>query len=374
MHHHEGSGIDPNPRSRGIMGTRMSSRLSLSALAFLTTFAACSKNSATPPVADAQTVDDGSSRDAPKGSASASTTASGPAPLGALPPLPTATGSGRFAIPGRTEDAIEVVLPEKRAAKPALLIAFHATGEDAPNVVEAFDLVARAEGLGFVAIAPRAGYRDAPHPPDVDHPANWGGSSWNMWTPGVEKNEDLRYVRALIEAAKKSWNIDPARVYTAGFSNGAFFSYFVAASMPDRVSGFAANSGGWTTEACPQRTDHDGSSLYPIAAAANAPASKDLTCANVFADPKVPKKCRPTAANKLRPPATSGRTPFGYLAHYIGDDAVSPVWSCLLAESLGGRAKAKIRTREADGTAGHAVMPGFIDDAFKFFAGRTTAQ
>jgi len=331
--------------------------------------AACSKKPTPPSIPDGQAGTEGAAR------ATASSGAPAPGVLpspGALPPLPKATGPGRFAIPGRAEAAIEVVLPETRAARPPLLIAFHGTGEEPENIVAGFELVEKAASLGFVAIAPRAGYRDTPHPPDVDHPADWGGSSWNMWTARPDANEDLRYVRALIDAAQQSWGADITRVYAAGFSNGAYFSYFVAASMPERIAGFAEMSGGWSTDACPSRTDQDGTSLFLMKT--TAPAGREMTCASLAADPGFPAKCRVTGANKLHAPRPGGRVPFGYLSHYSVDDSVSVVWSCLLAEGLGARARTKIHAREADGTTGHTVMPGFIDGAFAFFAGRTNAQ
>ena len=264
-------------------------------------------------------------------------------------------------------------MPEPRAAKPPLLIAFHGTGEEPENIVASFDLVEKAASLGFVAIAPRAGYRDTKHPADVDHLADWGGSSWNMWASSADANEDLRYVSALIDAAEKSWGVDTTRVYVAGFSNGAFFSYFVAASMPDRIAGFASMSGGWMTDACPTRADGDGTSLYLMQT--SAPAGREMTCASIFADPSFPSACHVTSTNHLHAPKTSARVPFGYIGHYSVDDTVSVAWSCLLAEGLGARAKTIIRAREADGTTtGHYPMPDFITGAFGFFAGRTGAE
>lgn len=335
-------------------------RLSFVLAASVVMAAACSKTPA--PLADASP-----SAAPPESPAKGTRPASA-----ALPSLPAVTGAGRFAIPGRAEAAIEVVLPERRVAKPPLLIAFHATGEEPENIVASFELVEKAAALGFVAIAPRAGYREAKHPADVDHPADWGGSSWNMWAASADANEDLRYVRALIDAAQKSWGVDTTRVYTAGFSNGAYFSYFVAASMPDRVAGFAAMSGGWFTDACPSRTDRDGTSLHLMQT--SAPAGRELTCGAIFADKAFPSRCRVTPTNKLRAPRPSARVPFGYLAHYSVDDTVSVAWSCLLAEGLGARAKTMIRAREANGTTGHYPMPDFIGGAFGFFARRTSAD
>ena len=285
--------------------------------------------------------------------------------------LPSATGPGRFTLAGRSEDAIQVVLPANRAAHPPLVLAFHGTGGEPIDAVDGFDLVTKAASLGFVVIAPRAGYRSGIHPADVDHAENDGGSSWNMWTANPAQNDDLLYLRALIDAAKASWGVDTTRVYTIGFSNGAFFSYFAAASMPDRIAGFAENSGGWMSDACPTRTDTNGTSLYLLTT--NPPAGQDVTCATLTADPKFPPACRPSASNKLRPPSGT-RVPFGYIGHYSADDTVSVVWSCVLAEGLGARAQTRIRGSDLDGTTGHATMPGFIDAAWAFFAGRTTAD
>ena len=291
---------------------------------------------------------------------------------GVLASLATVTGPGRFAMPGRGEDAIEVVVPQTHASSPPLLIVFHGTGGEPAGAVADFDLVAKAEALGFVAIAPRAGYRGGAHPPDVDHPADTGESSWNMWTASPDANEDLAYVRALIEAARRSWGADVTRVYTAGFSNGAFFSYFVAASMPEKIAGFAAMSAGWTTDACPTRTDADGASQFLMTT--DAPAGQDMTCATIFADPQFPSQCRATATNKLRPPTPGARVPFGYVGHYSLDDTVSVAWSCMLAEGLGARVQTKIRAKELDGTTGHTVMADFINGAFTSFGGRTNTQ
>lgn len=345
----------------------MSRRLHQLALAAVVATAACNK---TPTPTSAPVVDGQAAAPADAGTPSPARTAQ-PA-KGPLPPLPKATGAGRFAIPGRAEAAIHVVVPEPRVTKPPLLIAFHATGEEPENIVAAFDLVETAASLGFVAIAPRAGYRDTKHPPDVDHPADWGGSSWNMWSASADANEDLRYVRALIDSAEKSWGVDTTRVYVAGFSNGAYFSYFTAASMPDRIAGFAAMSGGWSTDACPARTDADGTSLYLMHT--SAPAGKEMTCASIFADKTFPSKCRVSATNKLHAPRPSARVPFGYIGHYSTDDSVSVAWSCLLAEGLGARARTILRAREPDGTTGHYPMPDFLRGAFKFFAKRSTAD
>ncbi|HUS68261.1 MAG TPA: hypothetical protein VMZ28_27190, partial [Kofleriaceae bacterium] len=135
-------------------------------------------------------------------------------------PLPSTTGDGTFTISGRSENAIRVVVPSPKPAHPPLVIAFHATGGEPSGAISDSQLSVNAAKYGLVAIAPRAGYRSGSHPGDVDHEPNSSGSSWNMWDPDPNTNDDLRYVQALIAAAKTTWDVDTTRVYTVGFSNG----------------------------------------------------------------------------------------------------------------------------------------------------------
>jgi dienelactone hydrolase len=289
--------------------------------------------------------------------------------------LPSKTGTGTFTIPGRQESMIEVVVPSPLPANPPVVIGFHSTGGEPSEAISDFQLDQNAPAKGFIAIAPRAGYRNGIHPADVDHDTNEGDSSWNMWAQDVASNEDLQYVLALIDAAKLTYNADTSRVYTMGFSNGAFMSYFVAASLPDKIAGFGENSGGWTTDSCPARgpNDSNGLGFYPMSGPA---AGQTVTCATLYASssPQFPAQCTPTASNHLRPPPAGTRIPFGYLAHYSSDDTVSVEYSCFLFTALGSRVTTNIRYSDTDGTKGHNMQPDFFDKAWSFFALRTNAQ
>jgi predicted esterase len=297
----------------------------------------------------------------------------------AVPPtnqrLPLRTGAGTFSIPGRTESDLRVAVPSPLPSRPPIVIAFHGTGDEPGGAMSDSQLEDNAQRHGFVAIAPRAGYRNGVHPPDVDHERDSTGSSWNMWDLDPTTNEDLRYVLALIAAAKATYDADTTRVYTLGFSNGAFMSYFVAASLPDVIAGFGEHSGGWTTDNCPTRygADSSGLSFYPT----SGPAPGVTTsCAALYAstNPKFPSTCIPTSTNLLRPPRPAGRVPFGYLGHYTSDDTVSVAWTCYLATALGARATTTLRWSTSDGTSGHNVAPDFFEQAWAFFANRTNTQ
>jgi predicted esterase len=298
-----------------------------------------------------------------------------PPDLSSVPRLPMRTGAGTFAISGRTETAIRVAVPSPLPPSPPIVIAFHGTGDEPSGAMSDSQLEDNARKYGFVAIAPRAGYRNGGHPADVDHEANSTGSSWNMWNLDPNTNEDLRYVVALIAAAKATYDADTTRVYTLGFSNGAFMSYFVAASLPDVIAGFGEHSGGWTTDSCPTRygADSAGLSFYPTSGPAPGVTT---TCAALYASmsPKFPSTCIPTATNLLRPPRPGARVPFGYLGHYTSDDIVSVAWTCYLSTALGARATTTLRWSTTDGTSGHNVAPDFFDKAWTFFALRTNTQ
>jgi predicted esterase len=289
---------------------------------------------------------------------------------GAAPLLPRTSGRATFAIPGRTETAIDLVVPAGLGASPPLVIAFHPTGGEPSEAISDFELDQNATRYKFVAVAPRAGYRNGVHPADVDHELNGGDSSWNMWAQGVAANEDLRYVLALIDSAHATFNVDMTRVYTVGFSNGAFFAYFAAASLPDRIAGFAENSGGWTTRSCPTAY---GSSSYQQSSS-SVPSGTAIACSTLFSDASFPLNCQFGASNPLTAPPLGARIPFGYLAHYSSDDTVSVQWSCFLSQALGSRAQISVRFQDTDGTRGHNMQPDAFDRAWTFFAGRSTAD
>lgn len=328
-------------------------------------------------VAEPSTTGDTAVTDSATGKDTAAVTDAAGIDLGALPSLPASTGAATFAMPGRSESDISVVVPAGIAAGAPLVISFHPTGGSESEGISQFKLEENAETYRFIAIAPRAGYRSGSHPADVDHGENGGGSSWNMWDLNPATNEDLRYVLALIEAARRTYGVDTSRVYTMGFSNGAFFSYFVAAALPSAIAGFAENSGGWTTDACPTRYDADTDQISFYPGAGGVGAGTAIACSTLFAKSAFPTKCRVTATNRLRPPTAGARVPFGYLAHYTTDSIVSVMWSCILSEALGNRVQTTIRASDTDQWGSyqdHSNMPDFFSKAWAFFANRTNAQ
>ena len=61
-------------------------------------------------------------------------------------------------------------------------------------------------------------------------------------TPGGEKDRDLHLVDAMFAWATKTYNVDRARVFAAGHSNGGSMVYVLWAAQPDRFAAFAPSS------------------------------------------------------------------------------------------------------------------------------------
>lgn len=70
----------------------------------------------------------------------------------------------------------------------------------------------------------------------------------------VAGNRDLAFARAMLDEIENSHCVDRARVYSTGFSNGAFFTHLLGCVMADRIAAIAAVGGGELTVPCrPQR-------------------------------------------------------------------------------------------------------------------------
>lgn len=130
-------------------------------------------------------------------------------------------------------------VPKRRPAQPALLILLHGarqTAEDLRRVTGyAFDHL--ADQHGFVALYPE-GY----------------GRRWNDCR-ATGRNaarklqlDDVGFVVALIDELQRHLDIDPRRVFLAGYSNGGHLSFRIALEQPERVAGIATFAANLPTE------------------------------------------------------------------------------------------------------------------------------
>jgi poly(3-hydroxybutyrate) depolymerase len=238
---------------------------------------------------------------------------------------------GKFVLKNETTE-VGFFLPPRLKANPALIVAFFGTGEDSYSVVYhdalRFGALAKVD-QGFVLVAPGVGTKNTlGRKDDPDHfdPKVKYATSWNVWDPNPDTNRDLLVVRAVIDSAIRVFGVDPRRVYLVGHSNGAFFSYFAAMVLRDRVAAFVSSSGGAF------RADANrGSTSF------TASDAQHLTVAALQSEAGYPAWALPKAAGPLRPIGVpqSGRVPYGYLFHGVRDPIVSVAFTCILSDALG---------------------------------------
>jgi polyhydroxybutyrate depolymerase len=73
--------------------------------------------------------------------------------------------------------------------------------------------------------------------------ANGIDNAWNVgWTFGSTA-DDVGFISNLIDTLIAEYNIDPARVYSCGMSNGGFMSYRLACELNDRIAAIASVTG-----------------------------------------------------------------------------------------------------------------------------------
>jgi endo-1,4-beta-xylanase len=122
-----------------------------------------------------------------------------------------------------------IYVPDKVAAKPALLVAVHYCTGTASAVFSGYaaDFVRAADKNGYIIIFPEA---------------TRSGQCFDVYTAQALKRgggSDPDGIISMVNYTKQKYNVDPARVYTTGFSSGAMMTNVLAAEYPDV---FAAGS------------------------------------------------------------------------------------------------------------------------------------
>jgi polyhydroxybutyrate depolymerase len=83
---------------------------------------------------------------------------------------------------------------------------------------------------------------------DTFHDWNMGGECCGYpWSHHVD---DLGFVRAVVSDVARALRVDPTRVYAAGYSDGAVFSYRLACELSDLIAGILVIGGTMPPIAC----------------------------------------------------------------------------------------------------------------------------
>jgi len=241
---------------------------------------------------------------------------------------------------------VDIYLPQKRQPRPPLIIVLHGSGGTGRGALWKSGVIELANEVGFIAIAPQArsmkkGDWDNHEPREV---------YWETFpNTDPQKNPDLRFMRKVIEEAKKTYGIDTSRIYLMGVSNGGFFTTLMADTMGDAVAAFSTSSSGLV------RCARTAGCNFKGRAASCAVLAKEKG----YCSCKGPAK--PTDLTK-----SQGRKPPAQIYHAADDDIVSVYFACELATALkaaGYKVSVDIRSK-----GGHGWPKNYARTIWPFFS------
>jgi polyhydroxybutyrate depolymerase len=145
----------------------------------------------------------------------------------------------RLQVGGRTREAL-VFAPMAKAANGLVpvILAFHGHGGSMRTA---------ATGMHFQTAWPEAVVvyaQGLPIKTDIDPQGREPGWDSTETSPLGADNRDLPFVDALLTRLHADYHVDDARIYAAGFSNGAFFSLMIWAARGQTFAAFGIVAGG----------------------------------------------------------------------------------------------------------------------------------
>ncbi len=118
-------------------------------------------------------------------------------------------------------------------SKVPLLLNFHGFGGKASEYMSYSDFRNIAERDTFILVYPQGSCLN-------------GFTHWNAALPSPENKssaDDLGFIDALVGKLTNQYNIDNQRIYSTGYSNGAFFSYALACYRSELIAAIGSVSG-----------------------------------------------------------------------------------------------------------------------------------
>ena len=116
-----------------------------------------------------------------------------------------------------------------------LIVALHGRPGTGYVIAVLLDLFNASDSYGFLVA-----YPDGRVGPDS---LNFWAATDACCNPTHEPDVDAAYLEAVIDDSRKRYNVDPARIYVVGVSNGGFMAHRLACEMGDRLAAIISVAG-----------------------------------------------------------------------------------------------------------------------------------
>lgn len=128
------------------------------------------------------------------------------------------------------ERTYRILEPDEQAASPALVLGLHGGGGDGDQFCSLGAGVSELiDEAGFLMVCPDA----------IE--GHWNdGREIDSYHAHRERIDDVAFLSDLIEEMISQYEVDPARVFVVGASNGGMMTYRMACGAPERISAAAA--------------------------------------------------------------------------------------------------------------------------------------
>ncbi len=137
--------------------------------------------------------------------------------------------NGSLISSGRKREYLLYVPMSYERTKPTpLVISMHGAGlwGAAQKETSQWNRVAEAEG--FIVVYPSGA--------EGDGPRHWSMDGWRH----PSQMPDVRFISELIDTLEANYNIDPARIYANGLSNGAGMAFVLSCTLSNRIAAVGA--------------------------------------------------------------------------------------------------------------------------------------
>src|SRR6184192_703987 len=101
-----------------------------------------------------------------------------------------------------------------------LVISMHGAGGWPVQQMELSEWNRLADSQGFIVV----------------YPSGLEGVGPRVWRVGSDFAKDVRFISEMIDKLEAAYNIDPARIYANGFSNGGGMAFVLSCTMSDRIA------------------------------------------------------------------------------------------------------------------------------------------